>query len=286
MYIDSQLKATTIQLDFEVCKAYYCDDWLWIIDAKNDLYTMQVLEDNTYKLSDIILGDVDCVTGDANSAIAINTQGEVFVWGKGDEYYSIGLGENEEIADPVQIEGISHAKEVVRFNVNTAILTEEGELYVVGGIISSEWSEEKQEFIENTEYITEFRKIKSDSRISQIGEYEGLYTIDEVGTVLAWSGIKMDDGEIVLDSSYSNWNIDKQFSQISFGQTFSIGLDENNKLYYWGVDFVEERKNKSDYTIYSTPKLIEFRKNVENVYASGDVAFLKNGLELYVIPDR
>lgn len=284
--IDSQMESTTIQLEFEVAKVYYCDDWLWVIDDKNNLYTMHTFEDNTYELSDVILENVDCVTGDESSAIAITTLGEVYVWGKGDEYYSIGLGKSEEITEPTMIDGISNAKEVIRFSVNTAILTTEGELYVVGGIISPEWSEEKQDYFENTECITEFRKVKCGSKISQIGEYEGLYTIYEDGTILTWSGIKIDDGEVVLDASCSDWNIDMQFSQISFGQSFSIGLDGDNKLYYWGVDFMEERKNKSNYTIHNTPQLIEFNKNVENVYASGDVAFLKNGLELYVIPDR
>lgn len=287
VFINSQMKSTTIKLEFEVAKVYDCDDWLWVIDNKNNLYTLHVYEDKTYELSDVILKNVDYVTGDASRTIAISTEGYVYIWGNGDEYYSIGLGADEKVTEPIKVEGISHAKEVCCFHVNTAILTETGELYVIGGIISSKWSEERQEFTEDIEYIKEFRKVKCESKISRIGECEGLYTIYEDGTVSKWSGVKTNsDDDIVLCTDLTNWDDDILFSQISFGQSFCVGLDVEKKLYFWGVDFIETRKDKSDYTIYNTPQLIKFSKNVENVYVAGDVAFLKNGLELYVIPDK
>ena len=282
--IDSELNATTIQLDFEIAKVYSCKDWLWIIDDRDNLYTMKVFEDNTYELSDVILEHVQYVNGNGANSIAITTDGNVYVWGKGDEFYSAGLGEDEEIIEPTQIENISNAKEVVRFYVNTAILTEDGDLYVVGASISTEFSETHQEFLTTTELIKEFTKVENISDVAHIGEYEGLYTFSDDGAISEWECIRVNEaGQVVLDSSQSDWDCDLQFTQLSFGGQFVIGLDVEGNVYYWGYDFTREMKNKADYTIYSTPQLLELDKPVDSVYAAGDIAFFKSGLELYVI---
>lgn len=282
---DSQLNTTNVELDVNITKIYDCGDCIWVIDDMANLYTLHIGQDNIYELSDVILENVDYVTGDTNGAIAITTEGEAYVWGKGDEYYSIGLGENEEAKEPIKIDGISNATEVVRFHINTAILTESGELYVVGGIINSKWSEEENEYVVTTDIVNEFRKVQHNSEISHIGELDNLYTVYEDGTIFAWSGIKRNDnGDIVLDSETCDWNSDLKFTQISFGESFAIAIDSNNDVYFWGYDFTQSMSDKSDYKIHSTPQLIEFDKNVESVYAGNNVAFLKNGLKLYIIP--
>lgn len=283
---DSKGNTKTIQPDINIAKAYPCGEKYWIIDDKANLYTLQIIKDDRYEMSDIILDKVDYITGNDNYALAISTEGELYVWGKGDEYYSIGIGENVEIKEPLQIEGIGDAKEVVRFGTNTAVLTETGELYAVGGMISTEWSEEKQEYIDTKFVIKEFTKVKCDSIITHIGEYEGLYTINESGIAVRWGGIKLDDdGNVILDPGYNSWDYDLAFKQISFGDSFVIGIDISDDIYYWGFDFTTKMEQKADYTIHTTPQLLEFDKAVESVYAVGDVAFLKNGLKLYIISD-
>lgn len=282
---DSQLNTINVELDLIITKAYGCDDDLWVIDDKANLYNLYIEENNTYELSDVILENVEYVTGDTSGAIAITTEGDVYVWGRGDEYCSIGLDESEEVKEPIKVDGISNATEVARFHINTAVLTESGELYVVGGIINSKWSEEEKEYVVTTDVIKEYTKVQHNSRISYIGELENLYTVYEDGTISAWSGIKINDyGDIVLDSETCDWNSDLRFTQISFGEAFAIAIDSNNNIYFWGYDFTQSMSDKSDYRIYTTPQLIEFHKNVESVYAGDNVAFLKNGLELYIIP--
>ncbi|MBE5954149.1 MAG: hypothetical protein E7257_08350 [Lachnospiraceae bacterium] len=282
---DSQMNTTNIELDLIITEAYACDDDLWVIDDMANLYTLHIGHDSTYELSDVILENVDYVTGDTNGAIAITTEGEVYVWGEGDEYYSIGLGDNEEVKEPIKVDGISNATEVVRFHVNTAALTESGELYVVGGIINSKWSEEEKEYVVTTDIVKEFTKVQHDSRISHIGELDNLYTVYEDGTIAAWTGIKINsNGDIVLDSETCDWNSDLKFTQISFGESFAIANDSNNDIYFWGYDFTKSMSDKSDYMIHTIPQLIEFDKAVETVYAGNNVAFLKNGLEIYIIP--
>ncbi len=282
---DSKMNATNIELDVKITKAYACEDFIWVIDDEANLYTLYVGQDNIHQLSDVILENVDYVTGDTNGAIAVTTEGEVYVWGKGDEYYSIGLGENEELKEPIKIDGISNAMEVVRFRINTALLTESGELYVVGGIINSKWSETGNEYVVTTEIVKDFTKIKHDSSISHIGELDNLYTVYGDGTITAWSGImKNDKGDIVLDSENCDWNTNLKFTQISFGESFAIAIDSNNDIYFWGYDFTQIMSDKSDYTIHMNPQLIEFEKDVESVYASNNVTFLKSGLELRFIP--
>lgn len=274
-----------IELDVQIAKVYSGSDWLWIIDNEANLYTLQVIGDNSYEISDVILENVTYVEGNAVKSVAITTNGEVYVWGRDDEYYSLGLGDVVEAKEPTKVEGIRDAKEVASFHVNTAILTETGELYVAGGIITSEWSEEKQESIITTEYIKEFKKVKHDSIITHMGEFEGLlYTMYEDGTILDWSGIEInDDGDVVLDSLGSNWACELRFNQISFGTSFSIGLDGYGDIYFWGFDFTRKMRSKADYTIYTTPQLIQFDKDVDSVYAVGKAAFLKSGLKMYIM---
>ena len=127
-------------------------------------------------------------------------------------------------------------------------------------------------------------QIENISDVAHIGEYEGLYTFSGDGSITEWEGIRVNEaGQIVLDSSLSEWDSDLQFTQLSFGGQFVIGLDVEGNVYYWGCDFTREMKNKADYTIYSTPQLLELDKPVDSVYAAGDIAFFKNGMELYVI---
>lgn len=290
-FIDSQMNETTIQLEINVGKVFCSYDWFWIIDDKNNLYALQVFKDNTYELSDVILENVICIAGYGRykeNAIAITTEGDVYVWGKGDEYCSVGIGGNIEIKEPMKIDNISNAKELVRFNhyMNTAILTENGELYVIGGIDNSEWSEEKHELIQHIDRVTEFKKVKIDSKISKIDGGGSLYTIYEDGTASRWSGInKNSDGDIILEMGYSDWENDIRFSQISCGGSSGIGMGTDKKLYLWGYDFIDKMSRKSDYTVYDTPQLIEFDKPVEDVYVASGVAFFKNGLVLYIVPD-
>ena len=46
---------------------------------------------------------------------------------------------------------------------------------------------------------------------------------------------------------------------------------------------MKKMENKADYEIHSTPQLIDFPKKIEEVYATYDAAFLKNGLEVYIL---
>lgn len=82
---DSQLNTINVELDLIITKAYGCDDDLWVIDDKANLYNLYIGENNTYELSDVILENVEYVTGDTSGAIAITTEGDVYVWGRGDE---------------------------------------------------------------------------------------------------------------------------------------------------------------------------------------------------------
>ncbi len=286
-FIDSQMNETTIQLEMNVAKVFCSGDWFWIIDDKNNLYALQVFNDNTYELSDVILENVICIAGhgiNTENAIAITTEGDVYVWGKGDEYWSVGIGVNTEIEKPMKIDNISNAKELVRFRNNTAILTENGELYVIGEIYNI--TEEIQNFVYHIEFVTEFQKVKSDLKISQIEGYYCLYTIYEDGTASRCRGItKNSDGDIVLVMGYPDWENDIRFSQISCGGSSGIGMGTDKKLYLWGYDFIDKMSQKTDYTVYETPQLIEFDKPVEDVYVSDNVAFFKNGLMLYIVPD-
>ena len=284
---DATGNSEIIRLNMNIAKVYACDEMLWVIDDKANLYTLYDDGNNTYEISDVLLENVACVDGDSERAIAITINGEVYVWGKDEEYYTLGLGDVVEAKLPTKIEGIENAKEVQFFGVNTAILTENGELYVAGSIISSEWSEEKQGYDVKTEYVKEFVKIDNHNYVTSIGEYEGLYTVDEDGIISRWSGIKANEnGEIELESLYEYWGRDLRFVQLSYGSSFSIGIDEDGYVYYWGFDFTRKIRNKSDYTVHTNPQLLQFHKNVESVYAVGDVAFLKNGLELYIVSNE
>ena len=112
-----------------------------------------------------------------------------------------------------------------------------------------------------------------------------LFVFCKGGTMGINDGLSMDgQGSLCfIESSYVDEFYQYEFKHINSCGVFTLALDTDGQLYYWGENFIKKRESKADYEIHSTPQLINFPKEVEDVYATYDAAFLKNGLEIYVI---
>ena len=273
---DVRGKAKIIPTDVKVSEVYPCGDWMWIIDTERNLYKLEEEYNDIYVISDVILKDIVYVEGSPIDTFAINSKGEVFAWGD-NENGTLGLGEISYVEEPTKIDYIEDAVAVKGFHINSVIFDSEGNVYVAGYVYSDK----------GEEFLRTFEKIDTSAEIKCIADGPDLFVLYEYGHITTFNRVERDDyGKLFIETSmyYEEENFaDYHFEQINGSGNIALALDTEGNLYYWGEDFIKKRESKADYEIHGTPQLINFPKEVEDVYATYDAAFLKNGLEIYIL---
>lgn len=99
----------------------------------------KVLNEENDNLSEPYLNDIVKVKGSAGSVFAINSKGELFAWGD-NRGYNLGLGHNSEVLRPTKVslpfkvKDISPISSYNRSELFTFLLSESGDVYVVGKV--------------------------------------------------------------------------------------------------------------------------------------------------------
>ena len=273
---DVRGKAKIIPADVKVSEVYPCGDWMWIIDTEKNLYKLEKEYNGIYVTSDVVLEDIVYVEGSPIDTFAINSKGEVFAWGD-NENGTLGLGEISYVEEPTKIDYIEDAVAVKGFHINNAIFDSEGNVYVAGYVYNDK----------GEEFLRTFEKIDTSAEIKCIADGPELFVLYEYGQIATFNRVERDDyGKLYIETSLyydEDGFVGYNFEQIKGAGNIVLALDTEGDLYYWGENFIKKRESKADYEIHSTPQLINFPKEVEDVYATYDAAFLKNGLEIYIL---
>lgn len=234
---------------------------------------------------------------------AVTKNGEVYTWG----HLSYGkLGHSLDILNPEldltstsgrssidkskikipkKIEKIPKAKKVLCKYNNTFILTEEGEVLVLGSFEKGiNGTGRKREAIEVPEKIKEFKNKKI---TSLSGGNNFCLALDDQGKVYSW-GLN-NYGQLGEGDSYVEDRPVKiealensKIIKISCGENFAMALNDQGKVFSWGMGNCGQlgHGNKED---IKTPMVIHFEEEVCDI-SCGDThsAFLTRNGEVFV----
>ena len=271
---NSKGERRNIELELDVAEAYlsYNNEWSWVIDTDRNLYRLSCSDDDTYSISDIVLSDVRYLCWRREQIAVINSEGDLYVCGT-NECGNLGIAGERYIYTPQKVDYIENVEVVKLYGNNSALLTESGELYVAGANY------------DHSRHTNVFEMVEINQKVVSLDGCTQGYAQCDDGSYLIWECLDIDSKgiatleEVSLENEFYNY----EFEQINGNEKIHLALDTEGNLYYWGEDFMKKMENKADYEIHSTPQLIDFPKKIEEVYATYDAAFLKNGLEVYIL---
>ena len=271
MIYDAEGNVRNISVPFLVAEAYYYDEYIWLIDVDRNLYRAENSAGGII-MSDIILSDVKIFKSAMTASMAVNSSGELYVWGN-NENGMLGLPYPDYIEIPTKIKCSEEIKDICFSNNGIMFVTNSGELYVSGMCKDGEG------------YVTQFSKAQNIEDVKSIHCNMFNYAICEDGSMFAWhSHIINEDGQVELcfdDELISTY--DKGFENYIDGDYYVIGINEQGQLYYWGLDFIAGQIGKGGYPELYEPKKIPYLESIESVYTSYDIAYAKKGLTIYII---
>lgn len=266
-----------IPTPFNVINVYQLDNFAMVIDESNNLYAVDYSSDDII-ISNIILNDIISVEASANynlddvkerSFIAVNKNGEVYVWGNNDEYI-LGLTTTNYIDEPTKLNYIGGVKKVHLSNRNAILLTNEGKVYQSGL--------EKYEG-EVPVYYEGFTLMNFPSGVTDI--YKGYHTfVIYKENIICWEyGEYTNHINDKINDSCREHNI----TTFSTGCLFNMGMSKSGDVYVWGNNIIERATHKADDTYIYLPKKVKGINDADMIYAGVTVGYVRKDSKIYVL---
>lgn len=265
-----------ITTPFDVVNAYHLDNYAMVIDKNNNLYFVDYSSDDII-ISDIILRDIVCVETNTNycdaekerSFMALDRNGEVYVWGNNDEYI-LGLTKTDYLEEPTKLEYIDDVKKVHLYDRNAIILTNQGQVYQ-SGLIKYEGDVPL--------YYDGFTLM--DFQDGAIDIHMGFHTfVLYEKDMLCWQSGEYSNR---INDEINASCIENNINSLAIGGLFNMGMSEKGDVYIWGNNIIDKAKHKAEDTYIYLPKKVKGIKDADMVYAGGAVGYVKKNTKIYIL---
>lgn len=252
-------------------------DYAWIIDGEENMYKLTYVSDTELEVSDVILRGITYIDAAPDAFGAVTSSGELYVYGD-NECGWLGVEGENYISEPTKVDYINDVTKFVFSNGMSSVLTVQGEVYSSGCIDSQDYDK----------YICKFTRDEflNDVKVIYGGSY--LYSVCENGDIICSYGYSYSESDngytFRINQDISDKCIDNRITFFAEGMKYTLGKNDKGEVYYWGFDFLHVPKDKSDDGFWkSTPVRLTDIDGVEMVYGAMEVAYLKKGLDIYII---
>lgn len=265
----------TLEENMDVSMAYPAQETFWVINDKQELY--EISYDGSY-ISEVVLTNIQYITGYYDSYAAITTGGELYVWGDNINC-RLGIEGIDYLDDPTLVKDINGVKKVVLGDKYSLLLTQNGYVYECGELC-----------IENTEknaletYQTEFVKIDRLSDVTDVFCGYGNIAVQEDGMIQYWVGgycsVQTSPAVDVNTTEQSlNENLLVCYAE---GPECMCALSDKGELFFWGTDSIYCKDIKAE-GLFMYPRRISELGIVDEIYPGG---YIRKGLTIYIISEN
>lgn len=197
------------------------------------------------------LSNIKEISSDRDSAVALDSNGNVYAWGDG-SYYDLGTGNKDNVFNPVKVEGLPKIVQIAKGKHHTLALDENGNIWGWGNNSRGEVHGSLKG------KVTVPTQIPGIDNVISIAAGTGFSAaIKNDGTVWTWGDNQYDklgDRESDISSEPSKVIGINNVSKVTCGEKFTAALSEGN-LYTWG-DNSSGQLGDGTNTSRSTPQLI------------------------------
>lgn len=258
------------------------DDYAWVVDDDKNMYKLTYVNDSELEISDAILTDIDTLEATLDAFGAVTSGGELYVYGD-NECGWLGIEGESYISKPTKIEYLNNVTKLVFSNGMSSVLTTRGEVYSAGRI--NAYDQNNRHY---SEYIYEFTRDEALNDVQNIYGLDYLYSICDDGNIVCSYGYSYNESNdkyiFRTNDELSDKCIKNHIDIFSEGMKYTLGLNHKGEVYYWGYDFLFVPKNKGDDSFWITlPVRLTDLEGIEMIYGAEEVAYLKKGLDIYII---